>query len=89
MGIPSVGRVGEERRIKEIRDKVSGLEESMEKIINTQVGLFREYKGIFSLFIHVTFIHQVSLVTFFKQNKLLYSQRTSEIIKMWTAEFKV
>ena len=64
MGIPSVGRVGEERRIKEIRDKVSGLEESMEKIINTQVGLFREYKGIFSLFIHATFIHHVSPVTY-------------------------
>ena len=41
MGIPSVGRVGEERRIKEIQDKVSELDESMEKIINAQVGFIK------------------------------------------------
>lgn len=66
MGIPSVGRVGEERRIKEIQDKVSGLDESMEKIINAQVGFIKGVRED---------MNQVSLVIYLKQNKLAYSHK--------------
>ena len=38
MGLPHHETVEDETRIKEIFDKVAGLEETMEKIINKQVA---------------------------------------------------